>query len=192
VQACDLTAVELLLNCPRVDVNLADNNGYTPLIWAADIGFLDIVKLLLCRYDIEVNKKDNTGYTALHWAADLGRERVVRALLSHEHTDADARDEDGNSALVWAADRGQYDCARYLMRAGADVNLAGKDGITPLICAAGGGFEQVVTILLNQQNIDVCHRDDEGYTALIAAVKHGHRTVSFALQHHIASSSGGS
>jgi len=46
------------------DVNVKDNSGMTALMWAADWGHSEIVKLLLDE-GADVNAKDNSGRTAL-------------------------------------------------------------------------------------------------------------------------------
>ena len=47
--------VEELLKHPKTDVNKPDKNGYSALIWAADLNQPDIVKILLKHPAIEVN-----------------------------------------------------------------------------------------------------------------------------------------
>ena len=49
-----LKVVEELLKHPKTDVNKPDKNGYSALIWAADLNQPDIVKILLKHPAIEV------------------------------------------------------------------------------------------------------------------------------------------
>ena len=49
--------VEELLLHPKTDVNKPDKNGYSALIWAADLNQPDIVKILLQQPGIEVEEK---------------------------------------------------------------------------------------------------------------------------------------
>ena len=49
-----LQVVEELLKHPKTDVNKPDKNGYSALIWAADLNQPDIVKILLKHPAIEV------------------------------------------------------------------------------------------------------------------------------------------
>ena len=58
VQEENKAVVESILACHRVDANLEDDNGYTPLIWAADQGSVWSVRLLLRGRDIKVNMVD--------------------------------------------------------------------------------------------------------------------------------------
>ncbi|KAK4232662.1 ankyrin repeat-containing domain protein, partial [Achaetomium macrosporum] len=73
----------LLLGTGKVDVNATDNNGRTPLSWAAGNGHEAVVKLLLGTGKVDVNAKDKVyGLTPLSWAAERGHEAVVKLLRS--------------------------------------------------------------------------------------------------------------
>lgn len=73
---------ELLLNVPGIDVNSAQDQGWTPLHWAAFGGEKEFVQLLL-RYNIDVSLVDNEGRTAIDVARENRRHAAVQAL-SHE------------------------------------------------------------------------------------------------------------
>ncbi|KAH8693478.1 ankyrin repeat-containing domain protein, partial [Phaeosphaeriaceae sp. PMI808] len=64
----------------KVDMNSKDNNGQTPLSWAAMKGHEAVVKLLLETGKVDVDLKDNDGCTPLSWAAEKGHEAVVKLL----------------------------------------------------------------------------------------------------------------
>ena len=42
IQDNNKTLIQTLLASSRVDINIADRNGYTPLMWAADLGLIDL------------------------------------------------------------------------------------------------------------------------------------------------------
>ncbi len=46
-------------------MNEADETGWTALLWAASLGWADVVRLLLARQGVEVNKSTQNGATAL-------------------------------------------------------------------------------------------------------------------------------
>ena len=54
----------------------------TALLWAADMGHLEVLDLLL-KNGSNVNIKDENGLTPLLWAADRGHVECVKALLTH-------------------------------------------------------------------------------------------------------------
>jgi len=59
-----------------------DNNGRTPLWWAADGGHEAVVKLLVERDDVAADPKDKDGRTPLSRAVGRGHEAVVKLLRS--------------------------------------------------------------------------------------------------------------
>ncbi|KAK0639751.1 ankyrin repeat-containing domain protein [Cercophora newfieldiana] len=87
------------------DPRLEDNDGYTPLSWAAYWGYLGVVELLAARKDVAVNSRDKTGRTPLSWAAEEGREEVVQLLLRFG-ADASMQDNGGRTPRSWALENG--------------------------------------------------------------------------------------
>jgi ankyrin repeat protein len=75
------TGARLLLE-KGADVESRDNEGRTPLGWAAEKGHEVVVKLLLER-GAELEPRDNDGRTPLGWAARRGHEAVANLLQSH-------------------------------------------------------------------------------------------------------------
>jgi ankyrin repeat protein len=97
----------------------------------------------------------NTGRTALYAATVANRVRAVTALLQHGanpdqrftyRSPVDGRMEVNRVALHYAS---SADTASALIRAGADVNAADANGLSPLMCAAFHGHIPVVKALLS-------------------------------------------
>lgn len=99
------------------DVHATDSDNGTGLIRAAERGHIDIVKELL-KTDIRVNHINRLGLTALLEAIIFG---------------------DGG--------RAHTEIVRLLTDAGADADLADKEGITPLAHAKNKGHADIVRIL---------------------------------------------
>lgn len=70
-----------LLSIPKIDVDITDADGKTPLQWAAGQGNYGAVKVLLLK-NANPNKVDKAGATALHWAAHNGHAHIVDFLIS--------------------------------------------------------------------------------------------------------------
>ncbi|KAF2177092.1 ankyrin [Zopfia rhizophila CBS 207.26] len=72
-----------LISTGKVDVDLKDNYGRTPLSWAAENGHEAVVKLLLDTGKVDVDPRDDKyGWTPLSWAAEGRHEAVVKLLES--------------------------------------------------------------------------------------------------------------
>jgi ankyrin repeat protein len=99
------------------NVNSLDSYNGTGLIRASERGYGRVVERLL-RTDIEVNHVNNLGWTALLEAIILG---------------------DGG--------RSHTEVVRLLVGAGANVNLADGEGVTPLEHARRRGYVKIVRIL---------------------------------------------
>jgi ankyrin repeat protein len=60
--------------------NTKDDDGWTPLHWAAYRGHVDVVRVLLER-GADPNAKNNKGSTPLHWAAYRGHVEILELML---------------------------------------------------------------------------------------------------------------
>ena len=123
VRACDVAAVRALLE-DDADPNGADETGATPLMHAAAVGSLELMRVLLDN-GAAVNSAAADGTTALMWAtADAARVR----LLLDRGADLNATAKDGTTALVAAAQRGAADVVRLLLERKADPMASGDQG----------------------------------------------------------------
>ncbi len=79
-----------------------------------------------------------------------------------------------SSKIISAAIDGDKELLNLLITAGADVNVANKDGRTPLYLAAAYGHVECVRLLQAAPGIDVNKADNDGWTPLIWAAWEGH------------------
>ena len=73
---------KLLVENYKVNPNSEDNDGRTPLSWAAGNGHKDVAKMLIETGKVEVDSTDYNSWTPLSWAAEEGHEAVVKLLQS--------------------------------------------------------------------------------------------------------------
>jgi uncharacterized protein len=96
-------------------------------------------------------------------------DKATQVLQAHPNM-IDAKDDKGNTGLIIAIQRRDEDYTAFLLNKGADPNVAGAGGDTPLISASRIGFQQAVEWLLGEgAKVDAANR--MGETALIAAVQ---------------------
>jgi ankyrin repeat protein len=142
-------AVARALIAAGADVNAKDDVEDSPFLYAGAEGRVEILNMTLARADLKSTNR--YGGTALIPAAHHGHPEAVRALL------ATAIDKDHVNRLGWTAlleavilgDGGPVhtEIVRLLVEAGANVNLADRDGVTPLRHARQRGFAAMVRIL---------------------------------------------
>jgi serine/threonine protein kinase len=117
----DVEAVKILLAF-GADVNVKDqNNGRTPMSYAAGNGHSDVVKLLL-QAGAEVDLPDEDGRTPMSYAAKNGHSHLVTSLLQ-TGAKVDAKDLRQRTPISHAAWNGHSDVVKLLLQAGAEVNF---------------------------------------------------------------------
>jgi hypothetical protein len=131
------------------DVNAKDDIEDSPFLYAGAEGRIEILNMTLPAADL--NSTNRYGGTALIPAAHHGHLEAVRILLGS------AIDKDHVNKLGWTAlmeavilgDGGAVhtEIVRMLAEAGANVNIADRDGVTPLAHAKRRGFTAMVRIL---------------------------------------------
>lgn len=113
-----LTEVLKLLIQAKADTKLTNRYGGSALIPAAEKGHVENVKLLLTETDVNVNHINNLGWTAL-------LEAVILTNGGPKH----------------------QEIVKLLIEHGADVNIADKEGVTPLQHAKKRGFTEIASML---------------------------------------------
>ena len=97
-------------------------------------------------------------------------DKAIQLLQGHPEGIVDAKDGDGNTGLIISITRSDERWTGFLLNKGADPNLAGKGGDTPLIAATRVGFDQATEWLLALgAKVDATNR--MGETPLIIAVQ---------------------
>ncbi|WP_150271463.1 ankyrin repeat domain-containing protein [Paenibacillus tepidiphilus] len=133
------------------DLNLRDNRSDNPLLYAGAEGMPEIVRLAV-EAGADTSLTNRYGGTALIPAADRGHVEIVQYLLEHSDVDVNHINNLDWTALLEAVilgDGGERhtEIVRLLIRHGADVNLADKDGVTPLAHAERGDYDEMAALL---------------------------------------------
>ncbi len=137
----DINQMKTLIGQESGRVNTLDEQGRSPLMWAAYANFkdgalvakneekrLEAAKLLLEK-NADPNLKDKDGWTALMWAAWSNFPKIASLLLD-AGADPSVADTRGYTALMIAAMRGNTGVVRLLIEQGADTavkNIEGKN-----------------------------------------------------------------
>ena len=168
-----------------LDVNEKDRtSGKTPLHYAIEYGYGNLIEQLLQRTDLQVNLKTTSGETPLFTAVRLAETGTISKLLAHVKTLVNEKDNKGNTALLTAVRAKEQAIVRLLLEhQGIDVNLTDRAGNTALLLAVTSKQSSIVAALLAFNNIDVNIRNSRGQTPLLIAVSHNDvATVTALLQ----------
>ncbi|XP_065924183.1 serine/threonine-protein phosphatase 6 regulatory ankyrin repeat subunit C isoform X6 [Magallana gigas] len=171
--ACDdgnLYVIQELIKA-GADVNLK-SGCKTPLIIACYEGHLDVVKQLInAGVDVNIEDGDDTPVTAACNDNNVIETRVDAGAVVNFQTF-------NKTALVVACYEGHFSIVETLIKAGADVNLTGKNGqYTPLIAACEKNDLKTVNVLIRAgADVNLIGKCGE-YTPLIGACVAGHLDV---------------
>ncbi|KAI3871162.1 hypothetical protein MKW98_015062 [Papaver atlanticum] len=115
----NVEVLKYLIKEIKLDVNVKDNSGVTPLSWAAIEGHYAAVEYLL-EMGANPEMPDNSNCTPLHHSAMKGHKDVIPLLLS-KGINVDVTNELG-SPLQFAATHGLHDTVKVLLDHGANVS----------------------------------------------------------------------
>jgi len=162
------------------DVNLRDNHGTTPLMYAAALRSVQAMKVLL-QAGADVNAKNAFDATALMWG--INRPDMVRLLLARG-ADVNARSKMGRTPLLLAASYdGNSEVVKLLLAKGANVMTRDNFEITPLIAATQANDLATVKLLLEHgadiKGVDI-HSKEMAERVLTGPASAGFTPLMFA------------
>lgn len=108
------------------NVNLADNEGNTILMYATSYRDEGLVKKLIQR-GANPSIKNNQGFSPLMIAASNGDYQIIYHLLS-TGASVNIKDNNGNTPLMYAALNGNAECIKILLSKGANINETNNEG----------------------------------------------------------------
>lgn len=149
--ANDVEMVKVLI-AEGADVDIQDNMLNNPFLYAGAEGYMEILKLMIAA-GADPTITNRYGGVALIPASEHGYVEVVNELMTNTKTDVNHVNNLGWTALLEAiilndGSEKQRQTIRLLIEHGADVNLADKDGVTPLEHAREKGYKEIEEILL--------------------------------------------
>jgi ankyrin repeat protein len=138
----DVEAVKLLVKSAEFTCTISNEEKYTPLLYAAWIGRVDLVQALLDG-GARIEEKNPRGWTALHVAAFHGRLEVCRLLLDRGAYVNALTSRKRNTPLNSAARTGHKAVVELLMQRGADTRYRNADNTRAFELAYLKGFHQL-------------------------------------------------
>ncbi len=148
-----LDSFKSLLNS-KININVQDINGITPLMYAAQHAYSEIVKEIL-RYNIDVNIRDIHGRTALMYVSfnnnqskNINRLLITRELINKK-IDINATDNSNRTALMYSILYNFKKITLELLKSGADIHIKDINNYTALYIA--GNNTDIIDILKDHE-----------------------------------------
>ncbi|MGV9377155.1 ankyrin repeat domain-containing protein [Nonomuraea sp. NPDC003707] len=162
-----------------VDVNAADERGWTALLAAAHEAFREGVEALLAA-GADPGGASTGGFTALHHVIQQTKDRpvAIEVTVVRDGVETVLTGRDEIRAQIGSHPDDLYDdcvaIARMLIDAGIDVERVTSDKQTPLSHAASRGTAEITELLIATKRVDLDSRDKDGVSPLHYASRHGH------------------
>jgi len=166
IKSNNIAQLSDLLNTTR-DVNLRNEEGFTPLCLAARTGNEEAVSLLLNHPEIDVNSEDQSGSTALVLASFSGHATIVKKLISEENSGLDVNKITSARSTAFSVAHvvGNFDIAEIIMDCPRfDVKTAEDDEIALLGQTKRLNIEAVKVLIC--AGCDITMKDPKGRNAL--------------------------
>ena len=160
---------------------IRDENSSSIIFYAAMNENPEILKYMLDN-GVECREANKQKMTPLMMAASHGRSESV-AILIRKFDNTKKKSRDGYGAIHYAVMESHIDTVRALVENGADVNLGGKDRMTPLALASSLGLYDMVKLILEKGGKSI-KKDKYKRTPLILALKNCHARVASLLLAH--------
>ncbi|MDA3819987.1 MAG: ankyrin repeat domain-containing protein [Candidatus Delongbacteria bacterium] len=157
------------------NINARTEDGITPLMYAAQNGYLDIVEFLV-DLGADVNAIPYiSNRTALMSAVENGYVATAEFLI-RQGAGFTIRDYRNRHLMHKGALCGFWEMCDMLLYYDLPVDPVDIDKRTPLMLAAFDGYDSTVNILIENHTL-VNHTDTNGNTALHMAAQNGHADV---------------
>jgi quinoprotein dehydrogenase-associated probable ABC transporter substrate-binding protein len=185
--------IELLI-ASGADPNTADHDGFFPLLHAINRNHVPSIEAL-AKNGADLEKKNKQGITPLSWAIGDGKFFAAKALIdAGANVNSRSGYEDVTPLMVVATQlpaktrsgnlvQGPQplDLARLIVDKGAEIDARSKDGVSPLMIAAGHNNAAVVGLLAGA-GADLNAKSAQGQTALEIATSAGFEAAVGALK----------
>lgn len=130
------------------DVNVLDDNGRTPLLYATGCRKPEVFNLLISR-GADVNIGDKNGLYPILFAAEFQNEKFINALLAKD-VNVNIADKYGDTPMHLATVRGNYKQVQKFVNKKTKIDLQNKRGNTALEIAVREGFDSIAEFLISK------------------------------------------
>ncbi|KAI8332344.1 hypothetical protein BC941DRAFT_436389 [Chlamydoabsidia padenii] len=170
----DLERLELFLKGDNnkyrqyIDINVKDEDGTTPLIYASCFGKIDIVQTLLDA-NADTNVQDSFGWSALMWATNNNHEQIVKLLLDHGAS-SNTRSSKGRTVMDFInTEKNQKLADIILSNSNSNSNYNVRDSLSSTTSSIAMGRNQSSTSSMLDNDHDFYYQSTmDGFDSFVA------------------------
>lgn len=141
---------DVLLADRRLDVNIRNLLGESPLMYLAIKSDVARAKVLIEQREAQVN---HPGWTALHYAATMGADDLIRLLIEH-HAYIDAESPNKTTPLMMAMRYNKPSTVKLLLDEGSDGYARNAEGKNAADIARDAGHVKLANDFVERLNAD--------------------------------------
>ena len=164
---------------------LRDEDGGTPLHYAAFTGYIEGVRIILSKSPLSALEQNAKGQLPIHIACTWGHVKVVKEFLGQKWADESRLllNRKGQNVLHIAAKNGHHDVVKYLLSnyKRLDINEKDQKGNTPLHLASKNSSPNIIFPLTRDKRIDLNLINYKGLTALDTLLLEMYRETPISL-----------
>ncbi|KAJ9549251.1 hypothetical protein OSB04_021794 [Centaurea solstitialis] len=172
---------EISRNVPA-QVHVIDEDGQTPLFYAASIGFLEGLTYLLDEVKMPSSQMNSTGFYPVHVASKCGHVHILQKLMQNYPDAGGFRNRKSQNILHVAAMYAKDNVVRFILQT-PDLefilNEKDVDGNTPLHLATISWHPKIVSSLTWDHRVNLTLVNKDGLTALDVAEEFMEPMTSF-------------
>jgi ankyrin repeat protein len=147
----DVQGLSKALDSSKAELEVADEEGNTPILLVARSGVVEAFKLLATA-GAKVDATNNSGHNALHIVALKGQS-FLATYIATTYKHLDKPDLKGNSPVHLTVDADHREACQALVDAGCDASTVAAHKRTPLQLASEKGKAGVVAVLTTKKEL---------------------------------------
>jgi ankyrin repeat protein len=168
-------------------INTADDMGWSPLMFAVNNGYEDIVNLLIEK-GADINIQAKNGFNALMTAIQ-GKTTIhtdIAKKLININANLELKNKKGNTSLMKAIDESKTEIANMIIKKNTNViDIQSDDGYTPLMNAIEMNNIAIVKSLI-EAGADITIKNNNGKTAFMMVTDHENKQIIKLLSEKVA------